>query len=166
MHAQVRARPFAGTAWTPYWKLKMRPMLSTSRSWFFDQAGAFKSALEAPTLPVDGEPFGKVQGCDRDELERENLLNWKPHTRCPGHRTRRVSTSHRGNEETRLLLNETRFAYSRYTEPFMTSSLRYSAMTAILSCAKAAASGCNTTDTSVTYSYDPSFLSGPNVRVG
>lgn len=40
----VRARPPVGTAWTPYWKLKMRPMLSTSRS-VFDQAGAFKSAL-------------------------------------------------------------------------------------------------------------------------
>jgi hypothetical protein len=24
-------------------------------------------------LPVDGEPFGEVQGCDRDELEREKL---------------------------------------------------------------------------------------------
>ena len=103
-----------------------------------------------------------MQGCDRDELEREKLaeleavhaVSWSSHS--PG-----VSTSHRGNEETRLLLNETRFAYSRYTEPFMTSSLRYSAMTAILLLV-AAASGCTTTDTSVTYSYDPSFsFSGP-----
>ena len=44
----------------------------------------------------------------------------------------------------------------------MTSSLRYSAMTAMLLLV-AAASGCTTTaDTSITYSYDPSFsFSGP-----